>query len=244
MFTRSAVCCRDSATLRQTEIVQEAQRAKGFDILLTASERDEILLHQHIQRERQRENKVGFCWVMWLLCQKTHTKHSKKESRMNGTKPSDWSYTHTWESCRKSQSHKFNTSLRVRRNLWPQLDDHLIVAFFIILNNTQFPKFFSAKATVNTPHRVSPSGDSHLVSQQFNRQCEHEWQLKTTKSLRVISSQWSILNFDASKSLTHEQPEIRLRGWQTRRCILLLDVIFVLLLETGSQIALHRNYRG
>lgn len=34
------------------------------------------------------------------------------------------------------------------------------------------------------------------------------------------------------------------RVTEAHRCILLLHVIFVLLLETGSQIALHRNYRG
>lgn len=37
---------------------------------------------------------------------------------------------------------------------------------------------------------------------------------------------------------------MRLKGWRAHRCILLLHVIFVLLLETGSQIALRRNHRG
>lgn len=86
------------------------ERAKGFDILLTASERNKILLHQHVQRERRSENKVGFCWVMWLLCQKTHAEHSEKESRMNSTEPSDWSDSNTLEPCRKSQSQSQHTT--------------------------------------------------------------------------------------------------------------------------------------
>lgn len=156
------VCDWGSAALRQTEKLRtkpSVQKASTFCW--------------------QQANVTKFCYIsMRLVCQKTHTELSKKGSRMNITKLSNWSYTDTLESCRTSQSHKVSTLLRLRRKLWPELDDHLIVDFLIKLNNTdadnrEYPKSFLQRQQC-IPRRVSPSVDSHLVSQQFNRQRERQ----------------------------------------------------------------------
>lgn len=73
----------------------------------------------------------------------------------------------------------------------------------------------------------------------MNECCKHN-----NKSACNISSKQSLRNFYTSKSLTGTLPVMRLKGWRAHRCILLLHVIFVLLLEIGSQIALRRNHTG
>lgn len=52
------VCDQGSSAWCKLRRYDRAQRAKRFDILLTASERDKILLHQHVHRERQREKET------------------------------------------------------------------------------------------------------------------------------------------------------------------------------------------
>lgn len=51
------VCDQGSSAWRKLRRYDQAQRAKRFDILLTASEHYKFLLHQHVHRERQRERK-------------------------------------------------------------------------------------------------------------------------------------------------------------------------------------------
>lgn len=84
LFTWSAAHCGSAAEAQQPWDKQrsynKAQCAKAFDILLTASEHHEILLHQRVQRERRREKQSRFL-LSYVAAVSENSHRALQESR-------------------------------------------------------------------------------------------------------------------------------------------------------------------